>query len=167
MKLNSEEYNNMLLMISAHLELMKKNSGFVPTLDNIKPAIERTIAFSGIECDEEDKDKLLEEIEYREKITHILGDIIYDDYELRKWYFNEAIEDNYFWERYYRYLKELGSIDDKSINLLHEKTLPDIMNCLYNPKEEFDGKRLKRGLIIGDVQSGKTATSSLHISFLS
>ena len=53
-------------MISAHLELMKKNSGFVPTLDNIKPAIERTIAFSGIECDEEDKDKLLEEIEYRE-----------------------------------------------------------------------------------------------------
>lgn len=160
MKLNSEEYNNMLLMISAHLELMKKNSGFVPTLDNIKPAIERTIAFSGIECDEEDKDKLLEEIEYREKITHILGDIIYDDYELRKWYFNEAIEDNYFWERYYRYLKELGSIDDKSINLLHEKTLPDIMNCLYNPKEEFDGKRLKRGLIIGDVQSGKTATYS-------
>ena len=147
-------------MISAHLELMKKNSGFVPTLDNIKPAIERTIAFSGIECDEEDKDKLLEEIEYREKITHILGDIIYDDYELRKWYFNEAIEDNYFWERYYRYLKELGSIDDKSINLLHEKTLPDIMNCLYNPKEEFDGKRLKRGLIIGDVQSGKTATYS-------
>ena len=160
MKLNSEEYNNMLLMISAHLELMKKNSGFVPTLDNIKPAIERTISFSGIECDEEDKDKLLEEIEYREKITHILGDIIYDDYELRKWYFNEAIEDNYFWERYYRYLKELGSIDDKSINLLHEKTLPDIMNCLYNPKEEFDGKRLKRGLIIGDVQSGKTATYS-------
>ena len=150
----------MLLMISAHIELMKKTSGFIPTLENIKPAIERIIVFSGIECDEDDKDKLLEEIEYREKITHILGDIIYDDYELRKWYFNEAVEDNFFWERYYRYLKELGSIDDKSINLLHEKTLPDIMNCLYNPKEEFDGKRLKRGLIIGDVQSGKTATYS-------
>lgn len=147
-------------MISAHLELMKKTSGFVPTLENIKPAIERAIAFSGIECDDDDKEKLLEEIEYREKITHILGDIIYDDYELKKWYFNEAVEDNYFWERYYRYLKELGSIDDKSINLLHEKTLPDIMNCLYNPKEKFDGKRLKRGLIIGDVQSGKTATYS-------
>lgn len=160
MKLNNEQYNNMLLMISAHLELMKKTSGFVPTLENIKPAIERAITFSGIECDEDDKKKLLEEIEYREKITHILGDIIYDDYELRKWYFNETVEDNYFWERYYRYLKEQGSIDDKSINLLHEKTLPDIMNCLYNPKEEFDGKRLKRGLIIGDVQSGKTATYS-------
>lgn len=43
MKLNNEQYNNMLLMISAHLELMKKTSGFVPTLENIKPAIERAI----------------------------------------------------------------------------------------------------------------------------
>ena len=150
----------MLLMISAHLELMKKKSGFVPTLENIKPLIESAIVYAGIECDEEDKEKLFEEIEYREKITHILGDVIYDDYEQKKWYFNEIIEDNYFWERYYRYLKEQTSIDDKSINLLNEKTLPDIMNCLYNPKEEFEGKRLKRGLIIGDVQSGKTATYS-------
>ena len=160
MKLNNEQYNNMLLMISANLEIMKETSGFVPTLENIKPKIENIITFLGIECDEDDKKKLLEEIEYREKITHVLGDVIYDDYELKKWYFNENIEDNYFWERYYRYLKEQGSIDDKSINLLHEKTLPDIMNCLYNPKEDFDGKRLKRGLIIGDVQSGKTATYS-------
>lgn len=151
MKLNNEQYNNMLLMISANLEIMKETSGFVPTLENIKPKIENIITFLGIECDEDDKKKLLEEIEYREKITHVLGDVIYDDYELKKWYFNENIEDNYFWERYYRYLKEQGSIDDKSINLLHEKTLPDIMNCLYNPKEDFDGKRLKRGLIIGDV----------------
>ena len=150
----------MLLMISAQLELIKKTTAFVPSLENIKPLIERAIAFIGIECDEEDKDKLFEEIEYREKITHILGDVLYDDYEQDKWYFNEIIEDNYFWERYYRYLKEQTSIDNKSIDLLHEKTLPDIMNCLYNPKEEFEGKRLKRGLIIGDVQSGKTATYS-------
>ena len=160
MKLTNEAYNNMLLMISAQLELIKKTTAFVPSLENIKPLIERAIAFIGIECDEEDKDKLFEEIEYREKITHILGDVLYDDYEQDKWYFNEIIEDNYFWERYYRYLKEQTSIDNKSIDLLHEKTLPDIMNCLYNPKEEFEGKRLKRGLIIGDVQSGKTATYS-------
>lgn len=160
MILTNEAYNNILLMISAHLELMKKTSGFVPTLDNIKPIIEHLIAFIGIDCDQDDKDKLFEEIEYREKITHVLGDVIYDDYEQKKWYFNECIKDNYFWERYYRYLKEQTSIDDNSIRLLHEKTLPDIMNCLYNPNDEFEGKRLKRGLIIGDVQSGKTATYS-------
>lgn len=38
------------------------------------------------------------------------------------------------------------------------KTLPQIMNCIGNPKDSFEGKRLKRGFIIGDVQSGKTAT---------
>lgn len=160
MRLNDEQYNNMLVMISNYIDFMKKTSDFIPTLENIKPAIEGCITLSGIECDEADKCKLLEDIEYREKITHILGDIIYDDYELKKWYFNENVKDNFFWNRYYRYLKELGSIDDESIKLLHEKTLPDIMNCLYNPNEEFDGKRLKRGLIIGDVQSGKTATYS-------
>ena len=76
MKLTNEAYNKILLIISARLELMKELSGFVPSLENIKPAIEDAIAFSGIDCDEEDKNKLLEEIEYREKITHVLGNII-------------------------------------------------------------------------------------------
>ena len=34
------------------------------------------------------------------------------------------------------------------------------MNCLGNPKDHFEGKRFRRGLVIGDVQSGKTATYS-------
>ena len=34
------------------------------------------------------------------------------------------------------------------------------MSCMSNPKDEFKGKRLVRGLVIGDVQSGKTATYS-------
>ena len=34
------------------------------------------------------------------------------------------------------------------------------MNCLGNPKEHFEGKRFRKGLVIGDVQSGKTATYS-------
>lgn len=45
MKLNNEQYNNMLLMISANLEIMKETSGFVPTLENIKPKIENIITF--------------------------------------------------------------------------------------------------------------------------
>lgn len=55
MKLTNEAYNKILLIISARLELMKELSGFVPSLENIKPAIEDAIAFSGIDCDEEDK----------------------------------------------------------------------------------------------------------------
>ena len=160
MKLSEELYNNILLAISNKLEIKKITEGFIPTLDNIKPLIEEVIAFLGVECNAEEKARLLVDIEYSEKITHTLSGVIYNDYNLELWYSNETVEDNYFWGRYSRYLKEQGSIDDKSINLLHEKTLPEIMNCLYNPMDDFKGKRLKRGLIIGDVQSGKTATYS-------
>ena len=147
-------------MVSAQIAFMKDMSGLTLTLDNIEPTVRSIIALAGNDIDEEDIHKIIVDIEYKERITHTLGEVIYNDYELKKWYSNEAIEDNFFWSRYYRYLKQETSIDDKSIELLHSKTLPDIMNCLHNPNEEFDGKRLKRGLIIGDVQSGKTATYS-------
>lgn len=52
------------------------------------------------------------------------------------------------------------SIDRVSINLLDEETLPNIMNLLGNPTEQLSKPQFRRGLIIGDVQSGKTATYS-------
>ncbi|MBP5709047.1 MAG: DEAD/DEAH box helicase family protein, partial [Bacteroidales bacterium] len=159
MKLNNKQYSRLLLMIEAQLANMKEY-GFTPTDKNIMPTIEQIIKLAGIPCDEDDKKALFTDIEYAESITHKLGDCIFDYYEQKKWYFNETVEDSYFWDRYYRYLKSHTSIDDKSIELLNNKTLPDIMNCLLNPKEDSKAKRLKRGLIIGDVQSGKTATYS-------
>lgn len=45
-----------------------------------------------------------------------------------------------------------------SVNKLESETLANLMNCLGNPNDKIQGKRLRRGLVIGDVQSGKTAT---------
>ena len=58
------------------------------------------------------------------------------------------------WNRYERYLKEDKGWADKNINNLDIAT-DNILNLLGNPnsKEPFD----RRGLIMGDVQSGKTA----------
>lgn len=120
MKLTNEAYNKILLIISARLELMKELSGFVPSLENIKPAIEDAIAFSGIDCDEEDKNKLLEEIEYREKITHVLGNIIYDDYEQKKWYFNDKVDDS---------LNSATHIVRNKFKTLSNNILPSILPC--------------------------------------
>ena len=93
------------------------------------------------------------------KIQHTPGKVIFNDYEEQpQWYYNKDIKDPYFWNRYYNYLLKNSNIDDKSIKILDAKTLPQIMNCIGNQKDSFEGKRLKRGLIIGDVQSGKTAT---------
>lgn len=49
-------------------------------------------------------------------------------------------------------------LDINSVNKLESETLANLMNCLGNPNDVIKGKRLRRGLVIGDVQSGKTAT---------
>ena len=129
--------------------------------ENINPYIDRAITSSGITCDEETRKRLFTDVEYQFKITHAKGDVIFDDYDSRQeWYSNEGVNKPYFWNRYKALLLKNSSFSRKSINLLDEDTLPNIMNCLGNPNDQFEGKRFRRGLIIGDVQSGKTATYS-------
>ncbi len=142
------------------IELDKQN-GMVLKYENINSYIDRAISMTGLTVEDEDRKRLFHDIEYQYQIAHSEGHSIFDDYEdPHNWYTLSEKEDTYFWSRYREYLINSTSIDIKSINLLDEVTLPAIMNCLGNPKDEFEGTRLKRGLIIGDVQSGKTATYS-------
>lgn len=113
------------------------------------------------ELDNEIRDKLFRDIEYQFNIKHEGEACIYNDYEeARDWYEKLDNRNDFFWQRYRTYLINNTGIDIRSINLLDEETLPNILNCLGDPNDEFEGKRLRRGLIIGDVQSGKTATYS-------
>lgn len=140
------------------IELDKQN-GVVLKYESINSYIDKAITMTGLAVDEEDRKRLFHDIEYQYQIAHSEGHSIFDDYDdPHNWYTLSEKEDTFFWSRYREYLIKSTSIDIKSINLLDEVTLPAIMNCLGNPKEEFEGTRLKRGLIIGDVQSGKTAT---------
>ena len=127
--------------------------------EDIDTYIDRAIMLSGLECDEDSRKRLFVDMEYEYKIVHNKGQAIFDDYnEKRDWYSNLEIKDNFFWSRYKDYLINHTSISRISINLLDDTTLPDIMNCLGNPNDKLVTPRLRRGLIIGDVQSGKTAT---------
>ena len=147
--------------IAINLIELDKQMGRVLKYENIDSYIDRAISMTGLDVDEEDRKRLFHDIEYQYQIAHSEGYSIFDDYDdPHNWYTLSDKEDTYFWSRYREYLINSTSIDIKSINLLDEVTLPAIMNCLGNPKEEFEGSRLKRGLIIGDVQSGKTATYS-------
>jgi len=129
--------------------------------ENINSYIERALFFFPDHCDNETKVRLFTDIEYQFKITHAKGHAIFEDYDnLHDWYNNDNIEDAFFWNRYKSLLMANSSFNIKSVNLLDEDTLPNIMNCLGNPKDSFEGKRFRRGLVIGDVQSGKTATYS-------
>jgi hypothetical protein len=112
-----------------------------------------------VSIDAEDNNRLFSDIEYAYKVTHTPGQYIFNDYDSHQdWY--EPTSNGGYWARYRQHLVENTNIDIDSINLLDEVTLPNIMNCLGNPNDVYDGTRLLRGLIIGDVQSGKTATYS-------
>lgn len=127
--------------------------------EDIESKINEAIAFSKLDCDDDTKMRLLVDMEYEFKIIHERGQAIFNDYdEKREWYSNMEEKDIFFWSRYKDYLINYTSLSRKSINLLDDDTLPDIMNCLGNPNDVLDKPRLRRGLIIGDVQSGKTAT---------
>lgn len=138
-----------------------KETGTEVKFENINSYIDKVTSSFPIPCDEETRKRLFTDVEYQFKITHAKGNVIFDDYDSRQeWYSNERIENPYFWNKYKALLLANPSFNIKSINLLDEDTLPNIMNCLGNPNDKFEGKRFRRGLIIGDVQSGKTATYS-------
>ena len=68
------------------------------------------------------------------------------------WYLQND-NDGYFWDRFRTYLNKKWSIP--VVDRLH-KTTDDIMDDLGDPKSDAPFQR--RGLLLGDVQSGKTAT---------
>lgn len=138
-----------------------KSAGKEVKYENINSYIDRALSLFPSQCDEDTRNRLFTDIEYQFQITHAKGHVIFDDYDnTNEWYSNDKIKDPYFWNRYKTLLMANPSFNIRSINLLDEDTLPNIMNCLGNPKETFAGQRFRRGLVIGDVQSGKTATYS-------
>lgn len=132
------------------------------TYKDINSYISSTEKFVKESLSSDERKTLFQNIEKHFSVQHIQGCVIYNDYEnISDWYSNKKIEKPYFWPRYRKYLEEYSSLDANSIKLLDETTLPEIMNCLGNPREDFEGKRQPiRGLVMGDVQSGKTATYS-------
>ena len=70
------------------------------------------------------------------------------------WY-KASINDGFFWNRYKDFLLNIKKWSRPVVERLHNTT-EDIMDDLGNPKSEEPFQR--RGLLLGDVQSGKTAT---------
>lgn len=160
MNLSEDKYQALKGLAINFVEL-DKAMGSTIQYNDVGTYVQRAVRSSGLQVDDEDQRRLFVDLEYQFKISHTQGGIIFDDYDdPHDWYSKLQIKEQYYWQRYKQYLINHSSIDHNSIKLLDETTLPNIMNCLGNPNEKFDGKRLKRGLIIGDVQSGKTATYS-------
>ena len=154
MKLDNETKEYVISTIMKRIDFFKKRGKEINE-ELVYGIIKTEITNFEGDYDDEDIDYISREIAYYAQIKHTSESVIYDDYnDSHDWYKNENGE---FWELYRRYLESKGSLDINSINKLEQDTLPALMNCLGNPNGKIK-KRLRRGLVIGDVQSGKTAT---------
>ena len=141
MKLSNSQYV-VLKMLTENLVSLDVTNGLKINLEDVDKYINNAVKFSGLVIDEEDRQRLFTDIEYQFKIVHTPGKVIFDDYDnQQEWYSNDKIKDAFFWNRYRKYLTERSSIDMKSINLMDVTTLPQIMNCLSDPQEDFEGRK--------------------------
>ncbi|SEW38275.1 Z1 domain-containing protein [Ruminococcaceae bacterium KH2T8] len=91
-----------------------------------------------------------------EQIIHSIGYAVslhYNDDDHQEGWYDLISTDDYFWSRYKKYLGRKWS--EEVITRLHQTT-SGVMNDLGDPQSELPFQR--RGLLLGDVQSGKTAT---------
>lgn len=158
MNINDEQYS-ILKSFTSNFIRVDEEQGKEIKIESLDLYIDRAVGLLQYQPDAETRKKLKTDLEYQHKIVHEKGHAIFDNYEdEHNWYSSMTIANPFFWPRYKDYMREHTTISPRSINLLEDTTLPDILNCLGNPNEEFEGTRFVRGLVIGDVQSGKTAT---------
>ena len=154
MKTNKE----VQFQVISTIEFMQKQLGVEVTEDNLIDLIENQLGIYGLEYDDEDVMTIQRGLESRLLIKHTTGISIDNDSEIRDWYSNYDADNEYFWPRYKNYLTRDMKLDPKSIDILENKTLVDLMNYVADPRKDSSEKALRRGLVIGDVQSGKTST---------
>jgi hypothetical protein len=97
--------------------------------------------------------KIIKEFKARNPIKVYDGAILRDDYNHKDWY--EKSNSEFFWNDYSKYLRNDKKFKSSIIDNLENNFVNKIMNCLGNPNENVNFFR--RGLVIGDVQSGKTS----------
>lgn len=163
--------------MSLDLEKISKLTSFVEALismreienslndEVISELINEAVMIGKADFTDEEKEQAKRDIEWKFQIFADPGYSLLGDYEQEKWYDDAKNEiEHQFWTRYKKYL-----IDDKHfapsvVSTLSEDTLDQkLMNCLLDPKKDYPKPVLRRGLIIGDIQSGKTST---YIGFM-
>lgn len=161
--------NSTFLQIQSFIENTVSLMNIEITEDNIDSVIDHAIqnlnnmvTSNKIILTEGDKKRMKKELEARFAIKHVHKGVSIDNDgdNIRDWYTNIDKSKEVFWPKYRQYLIDHEHYDIVSVNTLGNTTLPAIMNYLTDPRPDSHDKSLRRGLVIGDVQSGKTSTYS-------
>lgn len=133
--------------------------------DVISDLISQALMITGATYSDEELDAAKRDITWKYQIYTSPGQSILADYNMDDWY-EDAKADIVptFWTRYKNYLIDKKHFSPSVVSTLGEDTLDQkLMNYILNPRVVSDKPILRRGLIIGDVQSGKTST---YIGFI-
>lgn len=163
--------------MSIDIEKISKLTGFVDKLIQIKEIehslneeiveelIDQAISISGVTYSQEEKEAAKRDITWKYQIFAEPGQSILEDYDQENWYDDRKAEiEPKFWTRYKNYLIDTKHFSPNVVSTLGEDTLDQkLMNYILDPQAEYPHPVLRRGLIIGDVQSGKTST---YIGFI-
>ena len=122
----------------------------------VREAIAETICIFGQMVQDTNRlEKVLYQETTQEASPYTL--IMTEEVKKRDWWTKLKLNDEvktYYFNRYFSYLRKKGGWSDVSIKDL-DKSTDEVMNALANPT--YEGADERRGLVYGDVQSGKTA----------
>ncbi|MDD6488497.1 MAG: Z1 domain-containing protein [Clostridia bacterium] len=155
---NQEYVSNIVTIVRNLIDARGISSNL--TDEKIEDLIQEAINLVGVACNDEEREKCRRNLKYRYMIKSTPGGKILKDYDQKKWYSNikNDIEPE-FWLRYKNYLIDTKGFSPNIVSRLGNETLDqDLMNYLLDPNIETETPILRRGLVIGDVQSGKTST---------
>ena len=133
--------------------------------DIIEEQIKCAVMVSGVSYTPEEIDSAKKDITWRYQIFATPGQSILEDYDQDNWYDDAKAEIvPTFWTRYKNYLIDEKHFSPNIVSTLGEETLDGkLMNYILDPNVQYPHPVMRKGLIIGDVQSGKTST---YIGFI-
>ena len=163
--------------MSVDVEKVAKLTGFVDRLIQLKEIennlndevvsdlISQALMISGATYDAEEIEAAKRDITWKYQIFANPGQSILEDYDQENWYDDAKSEITpVFWTRYKNYLIDEKHFSPNVVSTLGDDTLDQkLMNYILDPRVNYPNPVLRRGLIIGDVQSGKTST---YIGFI-
>jgi hypothetical protein len=161
MKVNQENVNNLVRAVDVFIQL----NNYSHKLDEatVDELISKALTITSIDFAPQELEAVKRDITWKYKIYTTPGQSIVDDYEQVNWYDDRKSEiQPVFWSRYKNYLIDDKKFSPNVVTTLGEETLDSkLMNYIGDPTSVDNF--FKRGLIIGDVQSGKTST---YIGFI-
>lgn len=163
--------------MSVDIEKVAKLTGFVDRLvqlknieyelneDVVSELIDQALMISGVTYSQEEIEAAKRDITWKYQIFANPGQSILEDYDQDNWYDDARSEITpVFWTRYKNYLIDEKHFSPNVVSTLGEDTLDQkLMNYILDPRVSYPTPVMRRGLIIGDVQSGKTST---YIGFI-